>query len=410
MKPAKPVASAQGGTRPSATLVICSRDMTAASDQALLRCNALVTDASAQPGSRAPAGKVTWETEVGTLDPADCMLTSQGGTSSCVVALTGSREDLPIGSELPVTAFYAGDALYAPSDASHRLFGKATGFTESDQYGPDCNPAAVDYPSMTCGDPVNPATGNLSMTVADVGISGRGFALAVVRTYNAHAAADGAAGRFGIGWTDEHEGRIERAGKRVTVHLGTGATVPFQVKGKRFTAPGWVTASLTQGKRKGYLLTLSDQTRFTFDAQGRLTSFSDRNGEPIAITRAADGAILTAADSSGRTLTFERDGAGRVTTVTDPMGRSVAYVYDETGHLVSVTDVAGSVTRYAYDEQHRMTGITDQRGSTATTEYDADDRVVRQTDPLGNAITFEYAGTYPNGVTPITDGKGIRTA
>ena len=50
--------SPQGGTRPSATIVVCDRDMTVTTDDAVLECRALVTDASDQPGSTTPTGSI----------------------------------------------------------------------------------------------------------------------------------------------------------------------------------------------------------------------------------------------------------------------------------------------------------------------------------------------------------------
>lgn len=410
----KPVVprSSEGGARPSASLVICNRDMTVPQGEALLRCNALVTDASGLPDSVTPTGSVAWTAEVGDLSSPSCLLEPPpaGTTASCGVTLRGTSADIPIGPETPITAAYPGDALYGPSSASPQAFGAASGYDETDQYGSGCNPASVPVPSATCGDPVNPATGNLSLLAVDIGITGRGPALAVVRTYNAQAAAAGAIGRFGAGWSDDAEARLVRDGKRVTVHLGTGATVPFTAKGKGFTSPGWVTATLTRLKDRGYRMTLADRTWFRFDKGGALRSFGDRAQAPIAIERDRAGAVSSMTDDAGRSIVFGTDAAGRVTSATDPAGRRVGYAYDDAGDLVAVTDVMGGITRYAYDDRHRLTSVTDPRGAVATTVYDDDDRVVRQTDPLGNELTMEYHGAYPDLVAVTTDGSGAQAS
>ena len=403
--------SPQGGTRASAALVVCDRDMTANTDDAVLECTAQVTDASAQPGSTAPTGSVTWATTKGAIAPATCALVPGGGSTSwCAVTLRARAGEIPIGTAPPVTAAYPGDAQYAPSEGSPQLYGAATGYSESDTYGPGCNPASVPQPTVGCGDPVNPATGNLVMTSVDLALQGRGPGLAIERTYNSLAAAAGATGRFGAGWSDAYGARIVIGPKKAaTVHLGSGATVPFTAKGTRFTAPGWVTASLTRGPGSSYVLTLADQRSMTFDRSGRLVAISDRSGEPVSLAYAADGTVTTATDASGRAITFTSDAEGRVIGVTDPAGRAVHYAYDAAGDLVQVTDVAGGTTRFAYDGAHRLTSWTDATGATISNRYDPQHRVMEQVDPLGGMISFGYTGSFPDVVTVVTDRDGDRS-
>ena len=400
-----------GGDRASATLVVCDRDMTVNTDDAVLECTAQVTDASGQPGSSAPTGSVEWTAEVGTVAPDTCLLVPGGGSTSwCAVTLRARPGKIPIGTAPPVTATYPGDERYGPSGAGPQLYGAATGYSETDQYGPACNPATSAKPTVGCGDPVNPGTGNLSLSVADLVIGGRGPALTVARTYNAGAAADGQTGHFGRGWSDLYGAHLDQGKKgRLTVHLGTGATVPFTASGKDVRAPAWVTATLRRGPAHTFVLTFADRGALTFDRRGRLVTISDRTEEPVTIAYDAGGALASATDASGRSLAFATDAQGRVVTVTDPAARTVNYVYDDAGDLVSVTDVAGAVTRYAYDADHRLTNVIDPRGATSTTAYDAAGRVIEQVDPLGGGITFSYAGTFPDLLTTVTDGDGHRS-
>lgn len=405
------VASPQGGERPSAALVVCNRDMTVSSDGAVLSCTAQVTDASAQPGSTAPTGEVTWTAEAGALTTTTCSLgTGSGSTASCAVSLRAGAGEIPIGSAPPVTASYAGDAVFAPSDGTPQLGGGGGEYTESDLAGPGCNPASVPQPTVDCGDPVDPATGGLVLRAVDLAVGGRGPGLAVDRSYDSVAAAAGEVGRFGAGWSDAYGARIETGPKKaVTVHLGTGATVPFTAAGKRFTAPGWVTATLVRGPAKGFTLTTRDGTTLVFDREGRLATVADRTQEPVSLTYAADGSLAAATDASGRSLTFTTDG-GRVIAATDPTGRTVRYAYDGSGRLVSVTDVTGGTTTYAYDDAGRVTSITDATGATTTNRYDPDGRVTEQTDPAGATVSFSYLGAFPDLLTIATDGEGVRSA
>ena len=401
-----------GGTRPSAALVVCSRDMTVNTDDAVLVCTVQVTDASGQPNSTAPTGAVTWTSGKGTIAPAACTIVSGGGsTAGCAVMLRARPGEIPIGTEPPVAATYPGDERYAPSEGSPQLFGDASGYSESDQYGPACNPASVPNPIVGCGDPVNPATGNLVMQTVDLSVGGRGPGMSLDRTYNSLAAVAGEVGRYGPGWSDTYHAFIKPGPNgRVTVVLGTGATVPFNSKGKRLIAPGWATATLVRRKDGGWTLTFRDRRTLAFDRLGRLVTISDRSDEPVSLAYAADGTLATVTDAAGRAITFTSDAMGHVTSSTDPAGRTVRYGYDAAGDLVTVTDVLGGVTDYAYDERHRLTSVTDPTGARTTDLYDADDRVSAQKDPLGNELSLAYTGTYPNLVTVATDGNGNRSA
>lgn len=400
-----------GGAGASATIVMCDRDLLAVTDDARLECTAMVSDASGQPGSKAPTGTVRWVTKVGDVTPATCELHSSGGSTSwCAVALTARAGDIPLGTAPPVTASYPGDDTFGPSEGSPELYGAASSYDESDQYGPGCNPAAGPYPSFSCGDPVHPGTGNLVMVGTDLAVGGRGPGLAVERTYDSLAAADGATGRFGVGWYDLYGARIDIGpGMQRTVVLGGGQTVPFRATKSGFAGPGWATATLAKASRSGYRLTFADGTSYTFDRSGRLVRVADHAGEAVTLTYDTAGLLVAITDGSGRAISFTSDSNGRVLSATDPAGRSASYSYVPAGDLVAVTDVAGGVTRYAYDDRHRLVSITDPVGAIATNAYDDQDRVVTQTDPIGNTLSFAYVGNFPDAVTVVTDGIGVRT-
>lgn len=404
--------SPDGGDAESAVLVVCDRDVTVNTDDAVLECTAQVTDASGRPGSVAPTGSVSWTTRVGNILPESCALASQGGSTAwCAVTLRAGASQITIGSAPQLTASYPGDARFGPSEGSPRLFGKATGYEGTNLYGPTCSPATTPKPTVGCGDPVNPATGNLSLTMVDVAVEGRGPGLELTRTYNALAAAAGAGGRFGAGWSDGYGASLRFGPKQqVTAILGSGATVPFTRKGKRFTKPGWVTATLTRAATGRYVLTFADQTRLTFDRDGRLVEVSDRSAAPITLAYATDGSLTSAADASGRSITFSVDAAGRVTSATDPAGRRVGYGYSAAGDLVSVTDVTGGVTTYAYDDHHRLQSATDGTGVIVRNTFDDRGRVVAQTDAAGNRLSLAYRGESPGVLVIATDADGNRNA
>lgn len=169
--------------------------------------------------------------------------------------------------------------------------------------------------------------------------------------------------------------------------------------------------------------TPGEEAAIDYDANGRLTSITDRSGLTQTLTYSGTQ-LQSVSDAFGRTLNLTYDARGRVETLTDPAGRAYAYAYDAAGNLVSVTypTETGTVPRvYHYNEAahinggstcsnlpnglpHALTGITDEKGVRyATYEYDCQGRAVAR-EHAGSAdkitLTFNVDGT-----TTVTDFK-----
>lgn len=114
--------------------------------------------------------------------------------------------------------------------------------------------------------------------------------------------------------------------------------------------------------------------------------------------------------SSGLAVTFERDALGRITTITDPQGEQLAYSYNSQGELVSFSDRNGDVERYGYvdNPQHFISQITDPKGKVSLIEFDDEGRLAGTTDALGNKISQNWDTDTFTGT--ITDAKGNVTA
>ena len=392
--------------KPSAVLVICNRDLSLGeTTTAVFACNAFVADASGGDPLLTPGGSLTWSAPVGSFTPPTCDLKSVNyGMAGCGVTFKASATAVPEGTPPPVTATYGGDKVFWPSAGTDQL-GGAIDLSNSDLDGPDDNPTRPHLPKCKCGDPVSPATGNLSLSAGDLVVPGLGAGLALVRTYNSDAAAR--VGSFGAGWTSSYDAHLTLATGSATVRLGSGATVEFTRNASGFLAAAWSTASLTQVGSQ-YVLTFANQNVEIFDTDGNLVALTDRTGERTTLTYAA-GRLSTVTDASGRKLNFTTNAAGHIVTATDPAGRKVSYGYDAAQNLVSVTDVAGNKTLYAYDAGHRMVSTTDPMGAVAKTNYDAAGRVSSQVDPLGHTLSFTYAGSGTSLMTTATDGEGHRS-
>lgn len=341
-----------------------------------------------------------------------------GGTGTYPVVI-----DFPAGGTYPFELDYteaAGGALtmtVIPASSATPP-PPPNGFDGSYLYG-DGNPGVTAPCPCEVGDPVNVATGNLVESGPDLAVPGHGLGLLLTRTYNSLDAVSGGGGLFGAGWSSGY-GQFLSADAlgNVTVHQANGATVTFTPQGNAFTAPAFVTATLTTNVDGSLQFTLKDQRTARFadpsgngPTKGKLLALSDRTGEQTTLSFDNAGRFVAVADSSGRQLLFTLDGNGRVTRVTDPLGRAVQYGYDAAGNLVAFVDVAGGITHYAYDSAHRVTGWTDPLGHSASTNYDALNRAVAQTDPLGQTMTFAYATDSVAGTvtTTVTDGNGHPT-
>ncbi|HEY3001293.1 MAG TPA: DUF6531 domain-containing protein, partial [Kribbellaceae bacterium] len=300
-------------------------------------------------------------------------------------------------------------ALTESEVAAHANWARQSGPMPSMQYGPAGPPEfAPNLPRTCAGDPVNCATGNFSETYTDFEIGGRGVGLKLARTYNAQAAVGSqSVGMFGYGWSSSfgESLSVDQTSGQVTVTHGTGATATFAPDGSGgYLHPAWVQSRLQHNDDGSYTYTLPDQRSLRFNANGRLESEGDRNGNATTLAYDGNGRLLTVTDPVGRKLTFLHNADGTVSKVTDPAGRAVGYAY-ASGNLTSVTDVSGGITKFTYDTSHRMTIVTSPRLGKTTNTYDTSNRVTAQIDPLGKKTLWAYTADE----TKITDPTGVVT-
>ncbi|MBI2517335.1 MAG: RHS repeat protein [Opitutae bacterium] len=154
-------------------------------------------------------------------------------------------------------------------------------------------------------------------------------------------------------------------------------------------------------------------TSFSYDDAQRLTSTLDPVGT-IALTRDAAGRVLTVSEN-GKTLTraydllgrltsytdgdgnvigYQYDDLGRLTKLTYPDGKLVAYAYDIAGRLSTVTDWAARVTTYSYDAVGRMTQLFRPNGTKQVRTYDAAGQLTQLTELASDGVTVIYSGTH----------------
>jgi RHS repeat-associated protein len=263
------------------------------------------------------------------------------------------------------------------------------------------------YPNgETGGDPVDTFTGSFEYTHQDVAILGRGPVIDFQRTYNSD---DPRVGPLGPGWTHNY------ASSLVLADDSSGDLYLIGPQGRSdryvlnpdgsYTAPGGIHTRLVLNPDGTYTATAQDQSTWTFDSGGRLTTLRDRYGNASTLAYAA-GKLASISDPAGRgslTLSYTNNLLTSVTDWASP-SRSVTYQYDANGRLWKATDREGKTTTFAYDgTSQRLTTLTDARAHVALTlTYDAQGRVQTQKDArgltTGDATTFGY----------VVNGDGTR--
>jgi RHS repeat-associated protein len=262
---------------------------------------------------------------------------------------------------------------------------------------------------------VDVASGNLVVTETDVSIPTIGFPLEVVRTYNGKTAVTNGTD-FGAGWAWTY-------GTNLNVTADSyGGVLWEQPDGVRnyfkkhadgtFTPEEGIYSILTyDGTAQEYTILHKDQTRFVYNAAGKLIKQIDQDGNTTTIARATNGQIQTVTEPTGRQLTFTYTG-NWITGITDPLGRTFTYTYGRTPDtLISYEKADASSTVYAQCAHNygttvaEMTSITDCDGNTLTMTYDSSKRVLTQKWNGNNTIRFVY-GPATDGVTGLTIPSG----
>jgi YD repeat-containing protein len=192
-----------------------------------------------------------------------------------------------------------------------------------------------------------------------------------------------------------------------------------------------VLVSLQDGTGNYRLASADDDSKWLFDAAGKLLTVTRRNGWAVSYSYSTastppgvapvPGLLISVTNQFGRSLGFAYNGSKQLTSITTPDGRLIQYQYGTTlsgPRLTSVVYPGGSAgvnKAYHYENagfRHLVTGITDELGARlATVHYDSQGRALSSghaggadlysvsyatagaatvTDPLGTARTYTY--------------------
>ncbi len=218
---------------------------------------------------------------------------------------------------------------------------------------------------------------------------------------------------FGAGWSlNVAEHVIENPDDSVLLLRGGQTSWRFKLSDDGYQSPPGDFSVLERMPDNTFQRTLRDQTIYTFNADNKLASITDRNNNITMFTYNGNGQLTTITDPVGlqTTLSYTDD---KVTAITDPASRVTAFDYDNAGDLVRITDPDGSQRVFQYDDDHHMTGEITRRGNTPSAAdeglsfherayYDFAGRVTGATLSDGSTISVRPAavrGLYPPEIT-----------
>jgi YD repeat-containing protein len=268
-----------------------------------------------------------------------------------------------------------------------------------------CGCDKLDGPTPSKGDPINSATGNVFESETDY--SGEGnFPLRFIRYYNS---ADGV-------WRENYSTHLVISTDSIELVRETGEASLFTLTNGVATAESTELGQLSQVNGSWVYVGVNGDS-MTFDSQGRLAVWRQRDGLTQTLSYSADsqtgGSLVTVVDAFGRSLSFAVDGSNRPVSLS--VGSlNVAYVYNGPGELTTVTYAwpgGSSTKRYVYEDTSNvalLTGLIDESGVRYSTwGYDNQSRGISSTHADGvDQTTFLYNDDRS---TTVTDALGHAT-
>ncbi|MEK2476211.1 putative T7SS-secreted protein [Streptomyces noursei] len=136
------------------------------------------------------------------------------------------------------------------------------------------------------------------------------------------------------------------------------------------------------------------RTNRFFNSQDQLTTYQVNDHHQIVATT----------DPTGATTRTTRDTKHRILTTTDALGRTTRFTYDDEGRPVAVTLPDGTTSTTTYDAHGDPRTVTGPDGTTWTHTYDARSLRVATTDPAGATTTYTHDAR--GNLASVTDALG----
>ena len=154
------------------------------------------------------------------------------------------------------------------------------------------------------GDPVDPVSGDFSISLTDFSVPEPGPALTVSRSYDSQSPGTGS---LGPGWSFDWDTHVvtKSAVGTTDIDWGDGRVDAYTGSSGTLTPQAGNFTTLTESG-SGYVAELKNGTMYTFSLSGALDSVADVHGNTLTVADDASGRPETVTDSAGRKVTFAR--------------------------------------------------------------------------------------------------------
>lgn len=253
----------------------------------------------------------------------------------------------------------------------------------------------------------------------DLARSGRGFGLALSRSYGSGLYRRLRKGIFGYGWSDNYSAyaELQNSGATLALHSGSGSTYLFEKVNGKWTPEDARDKTTCMESSTEYVLTYrSGMEQKIAKSNMRVSSVTDNQGNSLTFTYNADNQLVKVEHCDGQSLSFAYAN-GLLVSATDDQRRTTRYEYSG-DLLVKVTAFNGLSTQYRYlpadgtVTSRALSQIAYADGTTRDYTYDGAGRVAtvsingnKQTVEIERGALGSYAVIAPNGgVTTVTLG------
>ncbi len=145
-----------------------------------------------------------------------------------------------------------------------------------------------------------------------------------------------------------------------------------------------------------------------YDAQGRVTSYTNPEQHVTSYARDAAGRVVGITDPTGATDSYAYDDRGHLTEAVDSLGNALRYVFDDAANLRETNDAIGRLLACNYDDRGLRVRAEMPNGAVTFFEHDAEGNLVRLVEPDGRAKSIEVNDV--GLVVGFVDEEGNRTA
>ncbi|MEM6433273.1 MAG: peroxidase family protein [Cyanobacteria bacterium P01_D01_bin.115] len=218
---------------------------------------------------------------------------------------------------------------------------------------------------------------------------------------------------FGSGWGIAGVQEIvETTDGSVLIIDGDGSELLFEKDGNGYQSPAGDFSTLEKQPDGTFRRTTKDQSVYTFDAENRLVSVEDTNGNETQHVY-TNGFLTKIIDPVELETTFSY-AAGRLSTITDPANRTTQFEYDAAGNLSKIIDPDNTARTFEYDQAHRMTAEVDKRGNREQAFYDFAGRAthaINKTGAVTQVNSTQTQGLYrPEQTADLSQAPAVSTA